>query len=164
VEYKELKNYKKSKELNEDNFLYNLGCQLKAYIVAFANTNGGTVYFGVNDKEIICGQCIEDENGKSDIRRRVDEWMRSRVWLGESGELETPKEGNQYDLSFFPVDGADENTMIIAVHICQYAGTVFCAEPICSLVNENNEIFNMKFESWLALHKPSTSSKYWKLI
>jgi hypothetical protein len=124
--------------------------KLKDYVVEFANTCGGYMYFGISDNAIIKGQKIRNERERSAIFREINNCMKSKIWVGKSGFQNDPVEGDHYHVGLFPVVGAQENTFVITVHICQYAGTVFLKPPECIVVNEENQYGHMTFEKWLS--------------
>jgi hypothetical protein len=81
--------------------------------------------------------------------------MKSKIWIGKSGEQIEPERNTHYEIHFYPVAGSVDNTFVIAVHICHYPGGVFFKEPICSVLDDNNQFVNMEFKRWLSLHRPT---------
>ncbi|XP_031569312.1 schlafen family member 8-like isoform X2 [Actinia tenebrosa] len=144
--------------IRNENLANNLCTKLSDNVVAFANTQGGTVYFGIEDKHsFIKGQKIEDNEEKDNILLSIVECMERKLWALDSGEKVKPKAGEDYHIKFFPVDGAGDNTYVIAVHICAFPGTaVFKKEPECSVLDQENQTVKMEFKEWLSLHKPTS--------
>ncbi|XP_031569316.1 schlafen family member 9-like [Actinia tenebrosa] len=142
----------------DENLAKRLCDKLSDNVVAFANTQGGTVYFGIEDKQsLIKGQKIKDNEEKDNIHRSIVECMERKLWALDSGEEVKPKAGDDYHIKFFRVDGAGDDTYVITVHICAFPGTaVFKQKPECSVLDQENQIVNMEFKEWLSLHKPTS--------
>ncbi|XP_031569320.1 schlafen family member 8-like [Actinia tenebrosa] len=128
--------------------------ELREYVVAFANTAGGTIYFGVKDDASIVGQKVNNEENKN-ICLKIEECLSSKLWIQYSGKEVKPVKDQHYNYEFFPVDGAEDNTFVIGIHICKFGGNVFLEKPISHVLNEDNKIVQMDFEKWMGLHKPS---------
>ncbi|KAK3749147.1 hypothetical protein QZH41_009815, partial [Actinostola sp. cb2023] len=146
------------KYLTGSNLPKSLRKELRDYIVSFANTEGGTVYFGIKDDGEVCRQHVKDESELSNICHQITRCMNSKIWLERSGKVLVPREHVHYWYGFYQVTGALPDHVVIAVHVCQFSGAVFVKEPVCQVVNENHQIVKMEFQNWLSHHWTSDTS------
>lgn len=117
------------------------------YVSAFANYRGGIIYIGVNDKHLINGEIITDNERESLVKKLTNK-INTMIWAGlEDG----PRKGKHWDVHFYPVvdkkGGIVESNFVVAIVVAQYPGGVFLEEPECyHMINGNVE--KMKSSTW----------------
>ena len=107
-----------------------VGNKLVEYVSAFANYCGGTIYFGVDDKQhVINGEVISTKERESVIKKVTNE-IKKMVWLGLEGE---PRKEINWDIHFHPVVDKKRrpipSTFVIVIVVAQCPGGVFLREP-----------------------------------
>ena len=114
------------------------------YVSAFANYNGGHIYYGIDDNGIVAGELIEDEMDKSEIINKVEKSINKMIWP------EQPKRKEHWEISFKPV--LDDNspipsTFVIVIYICPCLGGVFTEDPECYQMVKG-KVEKMSFTTW----------------
>jgi hypothetical protein len=105
--------------------------KLIVYVSAFANHNGGHIYYGITDDGVVAGEEIPNED-TSEIINKVEKAIKKMIWPEHIGQ---PKRGEDWDIFFEPV--VDENSMpipstfVIVIYIAPCLGGVFTEEPEC---------------------------------
>ena len=75
------------------------GNKFEYYVSAFANYNGGHMYFGITDDGIVAGELIPDaDNGE--ITKKVEKAIKKMIWPDKIGQ---PKRGEHWEIWFQPV-------------------------------------------------------------
>ena len=121
--------------------------KLIVYVSAFANHNGGHIYYGITDDGVVAGEKIPNED-ISEIRKKVEKAIKKMIW---PEHIDQPNLGEHWDIFFEPV--VDENskpipsTYVIVIYIASCLGGVFTEEPECYEMVEG-EVNKMSFTSW----------------
>ena len=135
---------------------------LPNYVSAFANHHGGNVYFGIHDDGTVKGQVVENEDGKTEIKKVVEKIMKRknenqvmiRIW-GEPDFI--PKYDEQWSVEFVEVIGKEEGDErcvdVVVVKIKPFSGGMFLKPPLAWKVDESSEkIIKMDFDEWRNRH------------
>ena len=108
------------------------GNKFTCYVSAFANFNGGHLYYGIADSRVVDGETIQNEEDRSEIIKKVEKAIKKMTWPEDIGQ---PKGGEHWDIFFEPVLDEDNkpipSTFVIVVYIAPYLGGVFTEEPEC---------------------------------
>ncbi|XP_028395032.1 uncharacterized protein LOC114519153 [Dendronephthya gigantea] len=122
--------------------------KLSCYVSAYANHQGGHIYYGIRDNGYVEGEVISNDEDKQDIIKKVEKSINNMIWPEQYGQ---PKRGEHWDIFFESV--LDENskiipsTFVIVIYIAPCLGGVFTEEPECyEMVKGNAE--KMSFLSW----------------
>lgn len=109
-----------------------IGNKFRHYVSAFANLNGGTIYYGVNDGGVVEGELVPNDKSVRDIRAKVEKTIKKMIWPRQIGQ---PTRGVHWEIFFEPVKDDDSNTIpstfVIVVYIAPCLGGVFTEEPEC---------------------------------
>ena len=122
--------------------------KFSCYVSAFANYNGGHIYYGIDDTGIVAGELIEDEMDKSEIIKKVEKSMNKMIWASKS---EQPKRKKHWEIFFEPV--FDDNsaliplTFVIVIYIAPCLGGVFTEDPECYEMVKG-KVEKMSFTTW----------------
>ena len=122
--------------------------KFSCYVSAFANYNGGHIYYGIDDTGIVAGELIEDEMDKSEIIKKVEKSMNKMIWASKS---EQPKRKKHWEIFFEPV--FDDNsaliplTFVIVIYIAPCLGGVFTEDPECYEMVKG-KVEKMSFITW----------------
>ena len=99
--------------------------KLAHYVAAFANHQGGHIYYGIKTNDdgwnVVEGQTVYDQN---EIFKEVDKSIKNMTWPTEYGP---PERGKHWDIFFEPVLGCDgsEQTFVIVVSVAPSLQAVF---------------------------------------
>ena len=143
-----------------DKLLRGIENHLQDYVSAFANGNGGKVYFGVNDSGKVIGQVVRGEEQKMQVKNRVKKVMTRkgedqtmiRIW-GNLGFI--PEYGKQWSVDFVEVVGSPEGSerCVVVVEIFPFEGGMFLTRPLAWEVDESSEkVVEIEFEEWKSRH------------
>lgn len=141
-------------------FLKGIENNLKDYVSAFANDNGGKVYFGIDDAGKVMGQLVHGEDEKEEVEKvvkkimtRKDEWQNMvRIW-GEPGFI--PEYGKHWSVKFVEVINKPEGgeRYVVVVEIFPFEGGMFLTHPVSWKVDEMSEkVIEMGFGEWKSRH------------
>jgi predicted HTH transcriptional regulator len=123
------------------------GNKFSCYVSAFANYNGGHMYYGIRDDGIVEGEWIPNED-ISEIIKKVEKAVNKMIWPQHIGQ---PKRGEHWDIFFEPVlDEKAEpvpSTYVIVIYIAPCLGGVFTEEPECYVMVEE-KVQKMSFATW----------------
>ena len=105
--------------------------KLSHYVSAFANCNGGNIYYGVNDDGVVEGECFSDfDSVTSHITTKVKNTITKLIWPSLTAQ---PKRGVQWEIFFEPVIDCNSETIpstfVIVIYIAPCLGGVFTEEP-----------------------------------
>ena len=120
--------------------------KFSCYVSAFANYNGGHIYYGIDDDGVVAGEFIPNEVDKSEITKKVEKSISKMIWP------EQPKRKVHWEIFFEPV--LDDNstpissTFVIVIYIAPCLGGVFTEEPECYEMVEG-EVVKMSFTTWM---------------
>ena len=119
------------------------------YVSAFANYNGGQIYYGITDDRTVEGEVVSNEEDKQDIIKKVEKTINKMIWPELVGQ---PKQGTHWDIFFEPVfdnttNTAIPSTFVIVIHIAACPGGVFAEEPECYEIVER-KAEKMSFVAW----------------
>lgn len=122
--------------------------KLPCYVSAFANHEGGTIYYGVNDEGIVEGEVIGKKD-KEEITKKVSKAINNMVWPSNCGK---PRRGRQWQIWFKPVEDTNgdhiSSTFVVVIHIVPCPGGVFVEEPESYQVVEGVAT-KISFDAWL---------------
>ncbi len=148
VQFKHLK-ADQSKSTKLANRMTGKGNKFSHYVSAFANHNGGHIYYGIRDKDgIIGGEFIEDEKDQDKITKKVEKAINKIIWSTQMGQ---PKRGEHWDIFFESV--LDQNskpfpsTFVIVIYIAPCLDGVFTEEPECYEMVEG-KVMEMSLATW----------------
>ncbi|XP_067864068.1 schlafen family member 13-like isoform X2 [Heptranchias perlo] len=138
IEFKEFSQEKSSNRIKE---------ALPKYISAFANTNGGFLFIGVNDtsrKVVGCGQSIKDP-------KFFEELVSSAVKkLNTVHVCSSPKDIN-YRLNVAKVmKESEQHSFLLILHVKPFCCVVFIDNPDCWKV-ENDQIKRVESGEWVKM-------------
>ena len=114
---------------------------------AFANTEGGSILYGINDSGEVEGQHISKQE-KQEVIVKVTEVIEKMIWSPTCKKLERYK---QWDIAFKPVKDQKGNEIVslyvIDISVVRCPGGVFIARPESYHVVKN-EVKPMEFNTW----------------
>ena len=123
------------------------GNKFSCYVSAFANYNGGHMYFGIRDDGVVEGEVIPNED-ISEIIKKVEKVIKKMIWPEQIGQ---PKRGEHWEIFFEQVVDENSNvipsTFVIVIYIAPCLGGVFTEEPECYEMVEG-KIEKMSFVTW----------------
>ena len=129
------------------------GNKLSCYVSAFANHNGGHIFYGITDEEVVKGESIPAEKDKNEITKKVEKALNKMIW----SEIGQPKRGEHWEIFFEPVvDKPDEqvldsipisSTFVIVIYIAPCLGGVFSDVPECYEMMKG-KVKKMSFADW----------------
>ena len=93
--------------------------KLTSYISAFANGDGGHIYYGINDQKVVVGQVVENQEA---ITREVEKIIKKMI----RPEVER---GKHWKIFFEPVSGVDDKFVIVIAVAPSQQDAVFAEEP-----------------------------------
>ena len=109
--------------------IVNKSNKFACYVSAFANHNGGHIYYGISDDGIVEGEEIKEKDVQ-EIIKKVGKAMSKIVWPGHYGE---PKRGQEWEIYFEPVKDREgkpiPHNFVIVVAVACCPGGVFIDEP-----------------------------------
>lgn len=112
------------------------GNKFTHYVSAFANFNGGNIYFGVGDDGVVEGECVSNVE-RDEINKKVRKTIKKMIW---PPHIVQPVCRVHWEVFFEPVRDfnceAIPATFVIIVYIAPCLGGVFTEEP------EHYEIIN----------------------
>ena len=125
------------------------GNKFSFYVSAFANHNGGHMYFGIRDDDgVVEGEFIPNEKDQDEIIKKVKKAINKLIWSAQIGQ---PKRGEHWEIFFEPVLDEDSkpipSTFVIVIHIAPCLGGVFTEEPECYEMVKG-EVSKMSFVTW----------------
>ena len=111
--------------------------KFSCYVSAFANHNGGHIYYGITDEGVVKGEFIPNEKDKVEIIKKVEKAINKMTW---PEQIDQPRRGEQWEIFFESVVDEDSSpvpsTFVIVIYIASCLGGVFTKEPECyELVN-----------------------------
>ncbi|KAK3585478.1 hypothetical protein CHS0354_003326 [Potamilus streckersoni] len=122
---------------------------MSKYISAFANHEGGHIYFGIDDvRAAVIGEELSEVD-REKTERLAENKMRTVIW----GEEEFVAErGRHWDIRFFPVL-EDHNLMkqdrvVVVLSICKFPGGVFTSCPESYYVSPYKSVSSFTFTQW----------------
>ena len=124
------------------------GNKFDHYVSAFANHNGGHIYYGVDDDGIVAGEFLPNEVDKTKIIKKVEQSLKKMIWPFKSEHL---KRKVHWEIFFEPV--LDNNsapvpsTFVIVIYIAPRLGGVFTEEPECYEMVKG-KVLKMSFATW----------------
>jgi predicted HTH transcriptional regulator len=124
------------------------GNKFSCYVSAFANYNGGHIYYGIRDDGVVEGELISNENDQSEIRKKVEKVINKMTWPEQIGQ---PTRAEHWEIFFESVK--DENskpipsTFVIVIYIAACLGGVFTEEPECYEMVEG-KVEKISFVTW----------------
>ena len=97
--------------------------KLTSYISAFANGDGGHIYYGINDQRVVVGQVVENQEA---ITRGVEKTIKKMLICPKVfGKVE---KGRHWQIFFEPVSGVDDK-FVIVIAVAPSPQPVFAEEP-----------------------------------
>jgi hypothetical protein len=124
------------------------GNKFTCYVSAFANHNGGHIYYGIRDDGVVEGELIPNEQDKNEITKKVEKAIKKLIWPEQIGQ---PKRGEHWEVFFEPVvDKTSKpipSIVVIVIYIALCLGGVFTEEPECYEMVEG-KVKKMSFATW----------------
>ena len=126
------------------------GNKFSYYVSAFANHNGGHIYFGIRDDRIVKGQFIPKEDDKKEIVKKIEKSVNKLIW---PQQIDQPKRGEHWEIFFEPVQDGIRNsepvpsTFVIVIYIAACLGGVFTEEPESYELVEG-KAQKLSFDNW----------------
>lgn len=103
------------------------------YISGFANHRGGHIYYGIDDKGVVTGEKLM-ENDKQEVIVEVGKAMEKLIW---TESRISPKQGVNWEIYFENVkDPEGEEIYVVVVFVALYRGGVFTGEPESYYINK----------------------------
>ncbi|KAK6186067.1 hypothetical protein SNE40_008174 [Patella caerulea] len=145
-----------------------ISAALSKYITAFANHEGGHIYFGIEDQRAeVTGEDLSPEQQEltvQDIQRR----MNSVIWGESSFQAER---GRHWDINFYPVYNVPYRArrMVVVVSVCKFPGGVFTTSPESYYVDSTGIVKKFTFDDWKSAtlaeirDKPELHSRFVKI-
>ena len=121
--------------------------KLACYVSAFANGDGGHIYYGIKtDKDgnnVVEGEVVQDQDK---IIQEVDKTIKNMCWPKESA---APEKGKQWNIFFEPVSGVSgsDPKYIIVISVAPFPG-VFAEEPESYHVVDG-EVRSLEYFEWI---------------
>ncbi|OWF48453.1 schlafen family member 13-like [Mizuhopecten yessoensis] len=118
------------------------------YLSAFANHEGGHIYFGIEDvKAAVLGEELSEEEQQRTVDLMVAK-MQPVIW----GNTEfQPIRGKHWNIQFFPVNDSPRvmgRRMVIVVSVCKFPGGVFTSVPESYYINDYGGVEKWSFQLW----------------
>ncbi|XP_069140967.1 schlafen family member 13-like [Argopecten irradians] len=139
------------------------------YLSAFANHEGGHIYFGIEDERAaVLGEELSEEEQDRTVELMVAK-MEPVIWRDTDFQ---PIRGKHWDIQFFPVHGSPwrmGRRMVVVVSVCKFPGGVFTSVPESYYVNDYGAVEKWSFKLWkqalLSSHrdKPELHNRFVKL-
>ena len=144
IQFKQLKS-EKSKCVSLADRMTNKSNKLERYISAFANNNGGRVFYGISDDGVVQGETIGKKD-REEIIRKVTKTINQLIWPG--GKLERNK---HWDIQFAPVKDENQNEIpslfVVIISVVPLRGGLFTQEPESYHVVQSR-LVRMTFTEW----------------
>ena len=127
----QLKNLKSSaaKCVHISDRIVNKSNKLTCYASAFANHEGGQIYYGIKDDGIVEGQLITEAD-KVEVIQKVNRALTKMIW---PKHVNKPEKGKNWNLYFESVKDSYGNpiksTSVIVIEVYRCPGGVFTEEP-----------------------------------
>ena len=125
------------------------GNKFSCYVSAFANHNGGHIYYGITDNtKVVEGERVPNERSEQEIIRKVGKAINKMIWPKQIGQ---PKRRENWEIFFEQV--LDESlkpvpsTFVIVIYIAPCLGGVFAEAPE-SYEMVKGEVSKMSFATW----------------
>ena len=125
------------------------GNKFSCYVSAFANHNGGYMYYGIADNQVVEGELIPNGKDKDEIIKKVEKTINKMIWPKQIGQ---PKREEHWDILFEPVVDNNFNEIpsiyVIVIYIAPCLGGVFTEEPECYEMIDG-KVTKMSFTIWV---------------
>ena len=125
------------------------GNKLASYVSAFANYDGGYIYYGVKDDGFVEGQTLKDET--KDKKSIIDKVTKVIKGMKRPARWQDPEMGKYWKIYFIPVyqkqDDEHPSTYVIVIKVMPCPGGVFTSEPE-SYILADGEVQKMSFDEW----------------
>ncbi|XP_060597672.1 schlafen family member 13-like isoform X1 [Ruditapes philippinarum] len=117
------------------------------YVSAFANHEGGHIYFGIGDaRASVIGEELTLPDQKN-LEWLVTNRMYNMMWRDSSVR---PVRGVHWDINFYPVEKTPKNAsrVVVVVSVCKFPGGVFTNCPTSSYINTEGHVVDFTFDQW----------------
>ena len=124
--------------------------KLTSYVAAFANGDGGHIYYGIKTHEdgpnVVEGQMVKN---REKIASGVEKTIKKMLWPKDCGE---PKKGKHWEIFFEPVSGDDEKCdskakFVIVIAVAPSPLPVFAEKPESYHV-VNGQVERLNYTEW----------------
>ena len=121
--------------------------KLTHYVAAFANHDGGHIYYGIKANDdgwnVVEGQTVHNQNK---IIKEVTQYIKNMTWPTEYGP---PERGKHWDIFFEPVlgCGGSEQKFMIVISVAPSPQGVFTEEPESYEV-VGGKVIKLGFQDW----------------
>ncbi|XP_052252656.1 schlafen family member 13-like isoform X2 [Dreissena polymorpha] len=117
------------------------------YVSAFANHEGGHIYFGIADTR---ASVFGEEMSLTDQRhleQLIATKMRDMIWV-DTGVV--PQRGVHWDIRFYPVENVPKqgSRVVIVVSVVKFPGGVFTSCPVSTFVSAGGGVEEFSFTKW----------------
>ncbi|XP_061184332.1 schlafen family member 13-like [Saccostrea echinata] len=122
---------------------------ISKYVTAFANHEGGHIYFGIDDDQAaVYGEEMTDQEQERTVKL-VQLKMDVMIWGSSSFSAQR---GVQWDIHFSPVQSVPHKMnprVVVVVSVCKFPGGVFSATPDSYYVNTKTQTVDCwSFDQW----------------
>lgn len=117
------------------------------YVSAFANHEGGHIYFGIGDtRASVIGEELSPADQKN-LEWLVTNRMYNMIWRDSSVR---PVRGEHWDINFFPVENVPKkgNRIVVVVSVCKFPGGVFTNCPTSTYISTEGHVVDFTFDQW----------------
>ena len=144
IQFKQLK-AANSKCVSFADRVTNKSNKLERYFSAFANKDGGRLYYGITDNGTVKGEYIEEKSQK-EIVRKVTKTISSMKWRGG-----TLQRGTHWNIQFVPIKDDDMNEksfmFVVIISVKPIRDGLFTQEPESYHVVKG-QVERMSFSDW----------------
>ncbi|XP_036407643.1 schlafen family member 13-like [Megalops cyprinoides] len=131
------------KDFSSEKSLVKLRERLPKYISSFANTQGGTLFVGIDDKRRVRG-CTRHDN----LEKHIEDICKKANQVHLS-DCKNPKPWSVQHRIISVVDSDSKNLCVLAIKIPVFCCIVFENQPDSWQIN-NSQMCQMEAEDWLA--------------
>ena len=121
--------------------------KLICYVSAFANGNGGHIYYGIKLNEsgfyVAYGQTVQNMDT---IINKVESTI-GEMFVWRAGKIERLIKGKQWNIFFEEVSNTKEKYVIV-ISVNAHDSGVFAREPESYVMDANGMVTRMKFSEW----------------
>ncbi|XP_046372103.1 schlafen family member 8-like isoform X2 [Haliotis rufescens] len=117
------------------------------YISAFANHQGGHIYFGIEDTSAaVLGEAMTEEEQDKTVEK-INNKMKSVIW-GDEGFV--AERGRHWDITFHNILGcsARERRVVVVISVCRFPGGVFTSCPESYYLDKSGQVKAFTYTQW----------------
>ncbi|KAL4231483.1 platelet maturation [Mactra antiquata] len=147
IQFKQLAHPHQRLQINKNSLPNRICSVLIRYISAFANHEGGHIFFGIGDtKASVYGEELLPSDQRN-LEWLISNRMRTMIWY--DGTVK-PLRGSHWDLKFYPVSNTPKKShaVVVVVSVCKFPGGVFTNCPNSSYIDTEGKVVNFTFDQW----------------